>query len=317
MVGALCHSDKLQSISMSRNGCGGISTCRAFGRILVTHALTSLMLSGMNNPILDEQGPSIVSGIRFCRSLCVLDLSANLIGDVTMFEFETACLNHPKHRVVNLEGNIITDQGSYSLSKVSRQFQSLNVSHNKIGQNGIAALLASLGLSNCRLESLYVHRNNFEDTSASGGIGSNGIAQNTTLRTLNLSFMKIEDANSLGAGLIMNKFLVSIDFSQNELECNAVQFMANIASNQHLEFVDFSSNRIRTRGALWILKGLAEKIRSQSKKMIQVHLHKNFYNEQLNDVLTSMNNRQLSAAARIQRYAFTLTFVRKKIVTNF
>ena len=234
-----------------------------------------------------------------------------------MFEFETACLNHPKLRVVNLEGNIITDQGSYSLSKVSRQFQSLNVSHNKIGQNGIAALLASLGLSNCRLESLYVHRNNFEDTSASGGIGSNGIAQNTTLRTLNLSFMKIEDANSLGAGLIMNKFLVSIDFSQNELECNAVQFMANIASNQHLEFVDFSSNRIRTRGALWILKGLAEKIRSQSKKMIQVHLHKNFYNEQLNDVLTSMNNRQLSAAARIQRYAFTLTFVRKKIVTNF
>ncbi len=326
LVGALCHTDKLQSICLSRNGCGGISTCRALGRILVTHSLTSLMLSGMNNPILDENGPSIVSGIRFCRSLCVLDLSANLIGDTTMFEFETACLNHPKLRTVNLEGNVISDQGAYCLSKVSRQFQSLNVSHNKIGQSGIAALLASLGVKHCRLESLYVHRNDFEDTNASGGVGSNGIAENTTLRTLSVSFMKMVEANSLGAGLIMNKFLVSIDFSNNELECNSVQFMTNIVANQHLEFVDFSSNRIRTRGALWILKGLAEKIRAQSKRMIEVRLHKNFYNEQLNDVLNSMNNRELSAALRIQRCVeidasqkqiLTSTFRAESAINNF
>jgi len=124
----------------------------------------------------------------------------------------------------------------------------------------------------------------------------------------------------------MNKFLVSIDFSNNELECNSVQFMTNIVANQHLEFVDFSSNRIRTRGALWILKGLAEKIRAQSKRMIEVRLHKNFYNEQLNDVLNSMNNRELSAALRIQRCVeidasqkqiLTSTFRAESAINNF
>ena len=300
---ALCNSDSLQTISMSRNGCGGVATCRSLGRILVTHVLTSLVLSGMNNPILDDQGVSIVQGIRFCRSLCVLDLSANMIGDTTMFELEKACLDHPKLRIVNLEGNLITDQGSYSLSKVSRQFRSLNVSHNKIGAPGIAALLASSGEKNCRLESLYLHRNYFEDSNAGGGQGSKGIAQNTTLKALNLSFLRMEDANSLGAGLILNKFLVSIDLSQNELQCNAVEFMTGIALNQSIEFIDFSYNRIGTRGALWIMKGLAEKLRAQSKKMIQVRLLKNFYNPSLEEIINDMNNPHLSAAIRIQRFA--------------
>jgi Ran GTPase-activating protein (RanGAP) involved in mRNA processing and transport len=302
-VDALCNSDNLQAISMSRNGCGGTATCRSLGRILVTHVLTSLVLSGMSNPILDHQGTSVVQGIRFCRTLCVLDLSANMIGDTTMFELEKACLDHPKLRFVNLEGNLITDQGSYSLSKVSRQFRSLNVSHNKIGAPGIAALLGSSGEKNCRLESLYLHRNNFEDSSAGSGQGSKGIALNTTLRSLNLSFLKMEDANNLGAGLILNKFLVSIDLSQNELQCNAVEFMTGIASNQSIEFIDFSNNRIGTRGALWIMKGLAEKLRTQSNKLIQVRLLKNFYNPDLEEIINDMNNPHLSAAMRIQRYA--------------
>ncbi len=302
LVDALCNSENLKSISISRNGCGGVPSCRAFGRILATHTLTSLMLCGMNTPILDEQGPLIVQGIRFCRSLCVLDLSANMIGDTTMFEFEKACLDHPKLRFVNFEGNLITEQGSYSLSKVSRQFQCLNVSHNKIGAVGVGALLASLGQKNCRLESLYVQRNRFEDSNAGNGEGSTGIALNTTLRNLNLSFMNMVDANSLGAGLILNRYLVEIDLSQNELEDNAVQFMTGIASNQSIEFVDFSCNRIGTRGALWILKGLAEKLRSQSKKLIQVRLLKNFYNPSLEEIITDMNNEHLSAAIRIKRF---------------
>lgn len=299
---ALCNSENVHAISMSRNGCGGPTTCRAFGRILATHTLTSLMLCGMTSPILDDQGPSIVQGIRFCRSLCVLDLSANMIGDITMFEFERASLDHPKLRFVNFEGNLITDQGSYSLSKVSRQFQSLNISHNKIGASGIAAVLASLSQANCRLESLYVHRNYFEDSSSGNGEGSMGIALNTTLRTLNLSFMRMEDASSLGAGLIMNKFLVEIDLSQNELQDNAVHFMTNIASNQGIEFIDFSSNRIGTRGTLWILSGLAEKLRRQSNKLIQVRLLNNFYNPSLEQIIHDVNNKHLSAAIRIQRY---------------
>jgi Ran GTPase-activating protein (RanGAP) involved in mRNA processing and transport len=257
----------------------------------------------MNTPILDEQGPLIVQGIRFCRSLCVLDLSANLIGDTTMFEFEKACLDHPKLRFVNFEGNLITEQGSYSLSKVSRQFQSLNVSHNKIGAVGVAALLASAGQRNCRLESLYLQRNRFEDSNAGGGEGPKGIALNTTLRNLNLSFMNMIDANSLGAGLIMNKFLVEIDLSQNELEDDAVEFMTGMASNQSIEFIDFSFNRIGTRGALWILKGLAEKLRNQSQKLIQVRLLKNFYDPNLEGIISDMNNKHLSAAIRIERCA--------------
>ncbi len=299
---ALCNSENLHSIAMSRNGCGSVTTCRALGRILATHTLTSLMLCGMSTPIVDDQGPLIVKGIRFCRSLRVLDLSSNLIGDTTMFEFERACLDHPKLRFVNLEGNVITDQGSYSLSKVSRQFQSLNVSHNKIGASGVATLLASLGAKNCRLESLYLHRNAFEDSSAGGDVASKGLALNTTLRALNLSFMRMMDANSFGAGLILNNFLVSIDFSHNDLEDNAVQFMTGIASNQHMEFIDFSCNRIGTSGALWILKGLVKKLRAQSKKPIQVCLAKNFYNSSLEEVINDMNNSRLSAAIRIQRY---------------
>ncbi len=305
-VEALCNSENLQTIAISRNGCGSVATCRALGRILATHSLTSLMLSGMSTPIVDDQGPSIVKGIRFCRSLQVLDLSSNLIGDTTMFEFEKACLDHPKLRYVNLEGNVITDQGSYSLSKVSRQFRSLNVSHNKLGASGVAALLASLGAKNCRLESLYVHRNAFEDSSAGGDVASRGLASNTTLRALNLSFMRMADANSIGAGLILNKFLVSIDFSQNELEDNAVQFMTGIASNQHMEFIDLSSNRIGTSGVLWILKGLVQKLRGQSRQLIKVCLIKNFYNSSLEGVINDMNNSRLSAAMRIRRYTFGL-----------
>ena len=115
--------------------------------------------------------------------------------------------------------------------------------------------------------------------------------------------MKISDANSFGAGLILNKFLVSINFSQNDLEDNAVQFMTGIASNEHLEFIDFSCNRIGTSGALWILKGLVKKLQSQSVKLIQVCLLKNFYNSSLEGVIIDMNNSQLSARLRIQRYA--------------
>jgi hypothetical protein len=310
-VDALCNSENLHSISMSRNGCGSVATCRAFGRILATHALTSLMLCGMSTPILDDQGPSIVKGIRFCRTLCMLDLSSNLIGDTTMFELEKSCLDHPKLRFVNLEGNVITDQGSYSLSKVSRQFKSLNVSHNRIGASGVATLLASLGEKNCRLESLYLHRNSFEDSSAGGGMASKGLALNTTLRSLNLSFMRMVDTNSLGAGLILNAFLVSIDFSQNELEDNAVQFMTGIASNQNLEFIDFSYNRIGTRGALWILKGMAEKLRVQSKKLIQVRLLKNFYNTSLEEIISDVNNIRFSAAVRIERCVAGFVLVSK------
>jgi hypothetical protein len=241
----------------------------------------------------------------------MLDLSSNLIGDTTMFELEKSCLDHPKLRFVNLEGNVITDQGSYSLSKVSRQFKSLNVSHNRIGASGVATLLASLGEKNCRLESLYLHRNSFEDSSAGGGMASKGLALNTTLRSLNLSFMRMVDTNSLGAGLILNAFLVSIDFSQNELEDNAVQFMTGIASNQNLEFIDFSYNRIGTRGALWILKGMAEKLRVQSKKLIQVRLLKNFYNTSLEEIISDVNNIRFSAAVRIERCVAGFVLVSK------
>ncbi len=114
--------------------------------------------------------------------------------------------------------------------------------------------------------------------------------------------MRMEDASSLGAGLIMNKFLVEIDLSQNELQDNAIHFMTNIASNQSIEFIDFSSNRIGTRGTLWILSGLAEKLRRQSNKLIQVRLLNNFYNPSLEEIIHDVNNKHLSAAIRIQRY---------------
>jgi Ran GTPase-activating protein (RanGAP) involved in mRNA processing and transport len=306
-VDALSNSENLHSLSMTRNGCGDVATCRAFGRVLATHALTSLMLCGMSTPIQDDQGPSIVQGIRFCRTLRVLDLSANLIGDTTMFEFEKACIDHPKLRIVNLEGNVITEQGAYSLSKISRQFELLNVSHNKIGAGGVAALLASLGENNCRLESLYVHWNSFEDSGAGGGVGPKGLALNTSLRALNLSYMRVEDANSLGAGLILNKFLISIDLSHNELQDNSIQFMTGIASNENLEMLDFSFNRIGTRGTLWILKGLAEKLRSQKKSKVQVRLHNNFYESSLEDIISDVNNIYMSVALRIERCEIMFT----------
>jgi len=142
-------------------------------------------------------------------------------------------------------------------------------------------------------------------------MASKGLALNTTLRSLNLSFMRMVDANSMGAGLILNAFLVSIDFSQNELEDNAVQFMTGIASNQNLEFIDFSYNRIGTRGALWILKGMAEKLRVQSKKLIQVRLLKNFYNTSLEEIISDVNNIRFSAAVRIERCVAGFVLVSK------
>jgi hypothetical protein len=109
----------------------------------------------------------------------------------------------------------------------------------------------------------------------------------------------------------LNAFLVSIDFSQNELEDNAVQFMTGIASNQNLEFIDFSYNRIGTRGALWILKGMAEKLRVQSKKLIQVRLLKNFYNTSLEEIISDVNNIRFSAAVRIERCVAGFVLVSK------
>lgn len=125
---------------------------------------------------------------------------------------------YPSARSLNLSGNKLGDEGAKALAKALASdvvtIQSLNVANNNITDEGVKAL------ANTTLQSLDVSFNEISDE------GFKAFSTNTTIRTLSATWNEISDEGAK-AVLNANTTLQSLNLAGNDLSNAVIKAISN------------------------------------------------------------------------------------------
>lgn len=125
----------------------------------------------------------------------------------------------------------------------------LDLSHNKISDNGTSKLCQILGDENCKIRHLDLS-NNHINVSGAQSIGK--LLQKSRLETINLRLNYInEGAKHIFEGMIKNTSLSKINLSGNFLENSSVQSLLDLVrQNRTIIELDLTCNPNLTEQAL-------------------------------------------------------------------
>ena len=152
----------------------------------------------------------------------------------------------------------ISDVGAQSLAKAiiagntSIRLEYLNISDNKIGDNGIVHIATALQ-KNTTMKELDVHKCSISDVGAKSL--AEAIAGNTSIRLLNISDNKIGDNGivHIATALQKNTTMKELDVHKCSISDVGAQSLAEaIAGNTRLEYLNISDNKIRDNGMVHI-----------------------------------------------------------------
>ncbi|XP_062518832.1 dynein regulatory complex subunit 5-like [Corticium candelabrum] len=181
-----------------------------------------------------EQDCSLLAkAVKSCRSLTVFHLHRSNVTDEKSRTLISHFLEHPC-------------------------LETLDLSHNKIGDGGARAL-GKLLVSKCRLKSLNVANNQIG--SHGGGAIGHALQKNSKLLSLNLRLNRLSDEGGFGIlkALLKNATLTTLHLGSNELGELSAQAMNEVAlQNSTLTSIDLTSNPFGDTGGRLLHEGLEE-----------------------------------------------------------
>jgi Ran GTPase-activating protein (RanGAP) involved in mRNA processing and transport len=166
-------------------------------------------------------------------------------------------------QTLNLTWNKIGDDGAVALAaglKVNSSLQTLNLTWNKIGDEGAVALAEALK-DNKSLQTLALCKNQIGDEGAKALAGA--LKVNSSVRHLNLRSNKISDsgAAALADALKDNKSLTKVELGSNQIGAEGARALAAaLKVNSSLQAFDLDYNNISNVGAAAMTEALKENI---------------------------------------------------------
>jgi hypothetical protein len=133
--------------------------------------------------------------------------------------------------------------------------RSLDLSDNRVGEDGCEALRQMLVRRCCRLRSLNLSRNLLGESAAA--ILCSGLKVNNSVQSLDLSGNKMAEASvsQLGLVLVQNFTLTQMDVSWNNIRGRgAINLLLGMEQNYHLVSVNLSFNSIGSAGSTGVFQ---------------------------------------------------------------
>ncbi|EED94564.1 hypothetical protein THAPSDRAFT_261180, partial [Thalassiosira pseudonana CCMP1335] len=188
-------------------------------------------------------------------SLSVLDLGFNNVGDAGCSSLASlAVARNPALSTLYLSGNAVRERGSLALAEAIAGgcgLTALHLTANRIGPNGVKALMRSMAEFDC-MEELYLGGTNMESPGCLSV--SNMLLTNMSLRILCLSDngLNDQDLSLFSQSLSRNRQLPleTLRLSFNKLTCVGIETLMNaIWGSKTLREIKLDNNQIRDRGA--------------------------------------------------------------------
>ncbi|XP_048051929.1 NACHT, LRR and PYD domains-containing protein 12-like isoform X2 [Megalobrama amblycephala] len=228
----------------------------------VVEASRSAVLNGCN--ITAEGCAALALALRSNSHLKEVDLSVNKIGGRGLTLLSDGLKDpHCKLEKLKLYDCNITDEGCAALTSALRSnshLRELNLSDNKIGDEGLTLLSDGLKDPHCKLEKLTLYDCNI--TSEGCAALTSVLRSNSHLKELGLSQNKIggRGLTLLSDGLkdshckLENLWLYDCDITAES--CAALA--SALRSNSHLREINLSENKIRDEGVMLLSDGLKD-----------------------------------------------------------
>ncbi|UJR14323.1 hypothetical protein I4U23_001319 [Adineta vaga] len=149
----------------------------------------------------------------------IIDLSNQNLLDSSMASIVKYGIKEKECRILNLWGNRFTSRGLLVLVNTlyeNKTLRELDLSHNRLGDDGIEILAKFLSLNNCSIRYLDLSSNGITDVGAQ--YLANMLTKNTSLESLTLNKNEIEDGGLIyiaEALKTQNQKLVELRLDEN------------------------------------------------------------------------------------------------------
>ena len=229
---------------------------------------------------------ALAQALRVNTTVETISLSHNNItafsGGLTSF-FEILSGNRTLKRI-NLSGNRIGENGCKALSSFLSEptcvLKEVNLSNNKLNDRNIKCILEALA-KNDRLEILDLSRNCLTGK-CSGSLHDFLVRNNTTLRALDLSWntLKAKGSERIATALTQDATLRRLDLSWNGIQDEGVLLFCDQIGQMNIEELGLVGNGITDEGFLAILEALSQckgGLEIKTVRMDQNYIHEDQY----------------------------------------
>ncbi|EAX91339.1 Leucine Rich Repeat family protein [Trichomonas vaginalis G3] len=317
---ALPNNTSLTHLDLSSNRFGSAGANSMFSQPGALGALESLVLS--RNLIGDDAGPALVTQLSRAKSLRYLDLSRNNFTKgflkYILQAYDNGCrvsnlslahnkLNesleylchvlktYSKIRILNLSGNKIGDNGIIKLMESLEQNTSLSIldlSQTECTSKGAAAISVVLANGVTPIQKLYLNNNKISDD---GGVRLfEAIENNTTLVSISLknNEMKDKTAATLIKILKTNTTIGDIDVTMNDFSYRSYVKVASLIE-EHKKTLNSNIAGVAERHVDFLkgeekrLMKFREDIKEQESIVEQTSVQKSLHLEELSNLKNS------------------------------
>lgn len=244
----------------------GVKGCTALAAALrVNTTATALVLVG--NHIRASGALQIVQAIHESRTVTTLDLSNNRLGEVEMGGGGGAPVRASAVirelfsagsliQSLSLRDNAIGDADMPTITEVLSEntvLHELDLSYNKIGYIGALELSKMLS-QNGDLRVINVEWNHFRNTGSSKLL-SEGILNNNTLKTVNMSACGLDDACAVLLGRVISENAIEeVYVANNRIGASGAEAIAKgLPASSSLQTLVLDGNPIKDKGCLALL----------------------------------------------------------------
>lgn len=230
---------------------------------MVQQGVTIEELDLSDNSLTHIAAKAVAEAMPLCPSLKVLNLCSNRIGNEGTTAIAAALRNHCALEELCLERNQLGDRCAsvvLEAASVHPSLTKLDLSDNMLGDrpgNMFGKALYEFLRVNEMLEQLDLSYNRIGANRAAAEQLAQGMAENSTVKHLDLSMNAVRDRGgcALGSALRFNTGLVELDLKENSIgEKGAMVIADALKENKVLEQLTLDNNPIGPRGGRAILR---------------------------------------------------------------